>query len=200
MTPSEVTRILEFAKGAYPRQTVSKETIAAYTTMLVDLDYEACKEALKRHCATSEWFPSIAALRGLAAQVGADPIPDQGAAWGEVMNAIRWVGYARTPTFSHPAVAAAVRAIGWFEICTTENLEATRAHWNQAYKGYRDREIEARVSEGLRVGSAPKRLASLQPAEEHLTLPEPRFEPPAPQAEAQAALRLVAAKLSGGAP
>lgn len=142
MTHNESIKILAVLTAAYPQVEIQEETIEIYTKFLLDLPYEAGQAAALEVIARSKWFPSIAELRQAA--VGMLPkndVPNSGEAWGEVVRQLHSVGYYGRPSFSHPAVAKAVKAIGWYELCVSENPTADRAHFLRIYEGYREREV-----------------------------------------------------------
>lgn len=92
-------------------------------------------------------------------------------AWAEVNGFIRSHGYMNAPKpeeYSNPAVGAAVNCLNWLDICTNENIEATRAHFFRAYAGYAQRKrdensvkkIAGRAGNNLRL-EVPKTMKQL---------------------------------------
>jgi hypothetical protein len=84
------------------------------------------------HCRSVKFLPSPAELREIASSGGKSQRSGMDA-WGDVIRAVGRVGRYREPRFADPAVTRAVAAIGWREICDSENHEATRAHFARAY-------------------------------------------------------------------
>lgn len=143
MTKSEIASVLAVLKAAYPRQEITTGTADVYARFLADLPYEAALNAVKRHIATSQFFPAIAEIRKAAAESSAQVVGGE-EAWGEVMRAVRSVGRYRIPQWSHPAVKAAVDALGWETICNSDedNLGTLRAHFYRTFERYRLKAIE----------------------------------------------------------
>lgn len=60
--------------------------------------------------------------------------PDVDEAWAEVQQGIRRCGLvAGPPEWTHTAIAAVVRAIGWRELCMSDNPDVVRAHFLRMY-------------------------------------------------------------------
>jgi len=135
MTKNEVAKLLAICSAAFPHVTVSKETASVYAEMLGDLDFEQALRGLRRVLATSHFFPSIAAIRDAYVAVSGHRPPSIEEAWGEVINAAKTVGASTLPTWSHEAVASAVSALGWREICMADNASVLRAHFFKVYEG-----------------------------------------------------------------
>jgi len=148
MRISESTRLIQRLAAAHPRATIPPATIAVYAEALADLDLDVATAAVDEAIATLKFFPAIAELRELAARRRSD-CPTAADAWGEVSRAFGTVGRYRTPTWSHPAIARVVDAMRWDELCASENIEATRAHFLRLYQ-----ETAARVVREVNVRPA----------------------------------------------
>ena len=96
MTKTEVAALLAVCSAAFPHVSVTKETAAVYAEMLADLEYRAALAAVKRLIATSQYFPSVAAIRETTVTLTAPAIPSNAAAWAEVMLKIREVATTTT--------------------------------------------------------------------------------------------------------
>jgi len=80
-------------------------------------------------------------------------------AWSEVHDRIEHVGSYRSASWSHPAIEAAVKALGWSEICTNGNIEATRAHFFRIFEAIQRRAFQ---DASLKIAAEKKpELASL---------------------------------------
>ncbi len=66
--------------------------INLWTSMFVDVEPEEMLLAVQKIIATKPYFPTVAEVRNVLAEIRAERIPDAGAAWGEVMAAIREYG------------------------------------------------------------------------------------------------------------
>lgn len=140
MKPSETSTVLAMIRGSYPRQKISKDAMRAYSLMLGDLDFGAVKRAVVEHVASSEWFPSIAELRQLATE-SQSAAPDFDEAWALVTAEIRRIGSYGTPEFEHPAVASAVAAVGWRQLCLSTMPGVERAAFRDCYASVRKRHV-----------------------------------------------------------
>lgn len=127
--------------------------------MLSDLTNENFERAvLEIIRSTKEIFPGtnwIALIREKAVKDGS---PLAAEALTEVRNEIWRVGYAGNPKFSHPRIYLAVEAIGWRNLCLSENFAVERAHFLKIYET-----ISARDQEKRMVGFDPttKEIVSL---------------------------------------
>jgi hypothetical protein len=69
MTESEAVKLIGLLKTAWPYAPLSEETIALYARYLLNLDYEAASRAVERLVETSEFPPTVAAIRKATATV-----------------------------------------------------------------------------------------------------------------------------------
>lgn len=159
MKPSQVVRCLRRLRALYPDKLLSSETMASYAAMLADLSVDQLAAAIEKHAATSRYWPSVAELRALAVEDEAAPPAE--IAWGEVMRAVSSVGRYRSPQWSHPAIEAAVEAVGgWQRVCDDDTEGVLRAHFYRTYNAYRERiERDANYS-GLPYKREARRLSS----------------------------------------
>lgn len=134
---------------------------------LADLDDALLVAACRNHRERSQWLPSIAEIRASAVSLMRQASPANqiaGEAWGDVKQAIASVGYYSLPQFGNPATAAAVRRMGWREICLDDGPEGViRAQFERMYNAEIER-MEGKVQqspavrafvEAMRGGQAP---------------------------------------------
>jgi len=179
VTPAEAARLTASVLAAYPAA-ASKLTASAvaampgvWHTLLSDLTSEQANRALARHVAVSQWMPSVADLRRAALELEVGHRNAGGEAWGLVLRAIgRW-GMNRAPgvdfVFEDPVAARCVDALGWRELCLSENQVADRARFVELYDQLAiNARVEAQVA-GLPGLSAPPQRTSpkLDPGHEH---------------------------------
>ncbi len=141
MTNAEAGVLLDALHAAFPRTTISADTAQLYARFLVDLDLQSAAQAVAMWIATAKFFPTVGELRGLATSDGGAPDPDR--AFAEVMKVVGSTGVYRTPRFSHPAIAEAVDAITWREVCLSDHAPSLRAHFAKAYEAARLRSNSA---------------------------------------------------------
>ncbi len=133
--------------AAYPAFTAGKpalvleQSLKLYTRLLADVSDELLAAATYQHIASSKYWPTIAELREAAIQFIQPRHPPAIEAWAEVRQAIRRVGHYRPPpSFGDPLIDRAVRALGWEELCLSEEPEVDRAHFLRAYECLQQRE------------------------------------------------------------
>ena len=144
----EIFEILTILSAAYPRFSLNKETITAYTMLLEDLDTESLRAAAKE-CATKRtFFPSVHELRKTVVDMmrkGAR-VPTAFEAWNEVVNAGPefWKEAEETENgakivsksyrFSHPMVEKVARLLGWPARFPGDNQMSDRSQFLKAYE------------------------------------------------------------------
>lgn len=141
MNRTDTAQVLAVLAAAYPYVNVTRETAEVWHDLLSDLDADACRGAVRDLLLTAERWPSPATVRRRVAERAGLLAPSGGQAWGEVQTAARESGWTGAPVWSHPAIAAAVAALGWRNICLSEMPDTMRAHFLRAY------ETEARAAD-----------------------------------------------------
>lgn len=146
----------------------AKAMVDAYHMALEDLPSEVAGRALKRLMATRQFLPTPAEIRAAADEVTRGPARPAAEAWGDVVRAIgRW-GRNRPPgaewapgevwSFEDELVARAVDALGWEELCSSENRIADRARFIEAYGEIQQADRVEAVTMTLPGAAAPARL------------------------------------------
>lgn len=143
MTDDQYDEVALAITGLWPNWQANRATWAVAERLLGSLPYPDVVAAVDALAIESpRFFPGPGELRVRAIELGGGsagaPAPDE--AWGEVVRersrAGQYAGTAlsdRTLGWSHPAVAAVVEALGWAELCTSENEVADRAHFMRLY-------------------------------------------------------------------
>lgn len=155
MTKSEVAKLVAVLMAAYPNSLSNQQTSAAYERMLVDLDYALTNAALERLIATSRYLPSIAEIRETAHAIVVGERRPGGDAWGLVLSTVhRWGFYRSTEAKAalleaDPVAARCVAALGWEELCNSENQQADRARFIELYDKLSVQEKHKALSESL---------------------------------------------------
>lgn len=152
-TLKEVTRIVGVLKMAYPnfgsRLTEDEWAVLpeVWHRLLRDLPFDLL-DAAAAHFATtsgSPFPPSVAELREMAYRLANPCQTSAEEAWGVVKLEMRRAGIYNAPGFDDPAIAAAVKIIGWRALCVSENEMADRAHFFRIYQSITDREKSERL-------------------------------------------------------
>lgn len=133
MTQVETAKLVAVLLAAFPAAKVTGGTSQVYEKMLADLDYVAANAAVERLIATARFMPTVAEIRDAAMTLTTGEKRPGGDAWGDVLKAVRRFGRYRDPVFDDPLVARCVAALGWVEICDSENQQADRARFIQLY-------------------------------------------------------------------
>jgi hypothetical protein len=167
MTEVESKRITTLLIAAYPAWKPSEATMQLYERLLRPLEAGLAEEAVLQIIRTPrEFAPAVGSICYQAARLAlrrAEGELSAEEAWAEVAAAIRSHGSYRQPTFVNTALACAVSAMGWSELCTSPNLEATRAHFFRLFGAFQERRISRRVEE-LSGTTRCAELAELWPA------------------------------------
>ena len=150
MTPSERKKIQAVLMAAFPSAPFVDEL---WERVIGDLDYTLVGAAIDRHVATNKWPPTPAEIREAALALVIGETRAGGSAWGDAVKAIKRYGYMRTPgvdfTFDDPLVAETVSAMGWLDLCSSENQVADRARFTELYDHLAATRRRSQLSEGL---------------------------------------------------
>lgn len=162
----------EILKAVAPLQLAFKGNLddarmRLYVEMLSDIPPQILEAAVKKLIMTNKFLPSIAEIRetayGIKGTISGTAVPDESEAWGEVVKAIRSVGYYRKPKFSNEAITTAVNNIGWQDICMTtiEGMNTLRAQFRRAYQLAAQRQKDNRDNAVLGISPNNEKLKQL---------------------------------------
>ena len=116
--------------------TKSDTSMDIWFSLIGDIPFEDCKNAVTQLMATSNFFPSAAEIRKLCSQMEHPEIPGIDDAWGMVLKAVRRYGYMQEAealeSLPEPC-RTVVRNIGWQNICRSENIMTERAFFRDSY-------------------------------------------------------------------
>lgn len=155
MTVSEAARLIAVAAAAFPRHGYENLEQLAHTWALImpDIGYEQGQAALIKVLRKCKFFPTPSEVLAAAATLSSNDIPSVEAAWLEVS---RQLDIYRTPTWSHPAIAEAVRVLGFRNLCASENPAASHAQFERRYTAIAARyanEVENSVVQQITSGA-----------------------------------------------
>ena len=158
MKTSESVALIAGLSAAYPRQTITPESVKVYARMLEDLDPKLAGDAVRHWIATSPYFPTIADIRGLVAE-RATGLPSPEEAWLEVADNVRRVDSSNNetwwPEWSCREVSAAVRALGGIvTLHDSSNPSTDRAHFMRLYESVRKKAVVTANLEPLELTTA----------------------------------------------
>ncbi len=154
MRPSEAAKIVAMLATAWPDwlrfldDDQQEATRKLWRDFLADLDYVVADAALKRLIGTHTKPPAIAQFRATCSAYTEGRREHGGEAWGAILKLIgRW-GMNRTPkppnycagsleddgfAVTDPVLYRVIDALGWRELCTSEDQTADRARVIQLY-------------------------------------------------------------------
>ena len=139
MTNQEAIAIIGYLAVAFPNTKIEEATVDVYRESLLDLPYAQTADAAKIIVKTARFFPSIAEIRETTLRhMPAAYIPTSSEAWANVADQLQQSGTWHAPTFAHPLIAQAVRTMGWYDLCRSDNQMTDRAHFMRLYSDLRD--------------------------------------------------------------
>lgn len=110
--------------------------LAAWHDCIKEIDPDVAVTAAQEMMKTEDGFPTVARFLSYVDKFYVGSAPSLEAACTEVLTAIADIGHYGTPTWSHPAIGAAVDSIGWKDICASEN-DYWKAWFARAYENSR---------------------------------------------------------------
>lgn len=156
MNTKEFATIASAIKAAYPNVNImpDKQSKEVWYTMLCDLDYHVCLNALKEHISTCKFAPSISELRARCTSVTSSPILPWGDAWENVLRAVRFYGMYREEEALDsldPVTRKCLKRIGFQNICLSQNIQNDRANFRMIYEQEANQKTEiAQLPENVR--------------------------------------------------
>ena len=174
MTKAEFGVFTAALKTYYPREKDLLPNDAAmqlWYKQLCDIPFPVAEAALDKWVALNKWPPSIAEFREVSATVVHVEAADWGEAWGAVLDAIRRHGqYGQQQALESldELTRRAVQAVGWRELCLSENISVERANFRSIYQDMVAREkVKQQMGEALQ-----QRIALMQGRNPTLSLGE----------------------------
>lgn len=146
---------------------LEKDRLQFYVMMLSDIPPQILEVAVKKLIMTNKFLPSIAEIRetayGIKGTISGTAVPDESEAWGEVVKAVRSVGYCGKPKFSHEAITTAVNNIGWQDICMTtyDGMNTLRAQFRRVFQLAAQRQKDNRDNAVLGISPNNEKLKQL---------------------------------------
>lgn len=156
MIDEEFATIASAIKAAYPSANImpDKQSKSVWYTMLRDLDYSVCLAAVKEHISVCRFAPSIAEIRELCSRITDGQPRDWGAAWEDVLLAIRHKGMYREEEALESMdeiTRECVKRLGFVNICQSANISHDRANFRMVYEQVAKRKAQdAQLPQTLR--------------------------------------------------
>lgn len=139
MTQDEARIIIGALKGAYVRETFTRERRTMLWRFLRDLPFPETLAVIEDQIATSKWCPTIAEIRRAVMEQRLS-LPDAERAWDEVSRRSKLLAmHQEPPPWSHPALKDAVRRIGgMYAVGNARDGVKVRASFLKAYAEERE--------------------------------------------------------------
>ena len=153
MTEAETRKFVAMLIAAWPHTKAVPETVMVYEMGLSHLDQATAMRTFRRLLASRNYLPSVAEILSAVDELSTGPVRAGGEGWGEVIRAIGRYGFYRQPgkdfQFDDPIVARCVDALGWGNLCSSDNQQADRARFIELYdklaRGERTERIAAQI-------------------------------------------------------
>ena len=167
MTTNKKTQAMTLLFKAFG-QGNDNERMAIYVQLLSqELSEDVLMLVVEKAIKSSRFLPTIAELLDMAASlkssVTGQGIPSWAEAWKEIQKAMYRTHQGETPTFSHPAIAEAVKAYGWTSIqgARAEDMPTISAQLRRIYDETAKRSREQAENTRL-IRKSPRLLAMQQ--------------------------------------
>ena len=149
MTEVEAASLIAILAAAFPNAKIDARSVSVYVEHIREFPYADGQEAVTGIVRTSEWFPTVAVLRREILSLQGALCPAAEEAWVEVEAGMRKYGRTRRVEWSHPAIGEAVSAMGWTNMCLSENIDVVRGHFFKIYNS-----VSKRTDRDVQVGNA----------------------------------------------
>jgi len=156
MTKDEFKKFFKYITSVTTDNNPSAERTQVYWDLLNDIPFDVVMVAAKKVIATLEnpFLPMPAVFRSMALNVTGQITPAAPEAYAEVLRAIRNFGsYRETEAIESlsPLVKKAVQAIGWKDLCLSEEPDVIRGQFRMAYEALERREtMDAKTPQSLK--------------------------------------------------
>lgn len=170
MTKDDFKKFFKYITAVTTDTNPSAEKTQVYWDALNDLPFDVAMVSARKVIATLDnpFLPMPAIFRTMALQVTGSSIPAAPDAWIEVLKAVRYFGsYRETEALESlsPLTRKAVSAIGYKDLCLSENIDVVRGQFRMAYEALERRETsDAKTPQSLKqiigvmqgIGSLPE--------------------------------------------
>ena len=126
--------------AAFPNSQATPQTVVVYAEMLQDIPIVELEIVVNQVLAESKFLPAIAELREMHRKLGNINKITWADAWELVQKEIRRVGSYQLPKFDDELTARVVKAIGWRDLCISEEPGIMRAQFRDMYNALANRQ------------------------------------------------------------
>ena len=133
--------LMKGLKSAYtaPNFLPDDKSVQVWFAMLKDIPQEVLNIAVQRHIMTGKYPPTIAELREICAEISMENVEDWTKAWSNVLEVVSKYGIANgVEGFQQldSVTQEAVKRVGYWDICNSENIAIERAIFRTAYEQF----------------------------------------------------------------
>jgi hypothetical protein len=133
----EVLNLLGSLLLVIPDDRITEGTLNLYVTALEDIEYHVLNEAIWTIIKTYKYptFPKPGEIREKAVNIimNRAGIKSPEMAWEEVVINMREVGREGVPYWTNSHIQRAVKSMGWWDICMSDNIGITRSAFVKLY-------------------------------------------------------------------
>ena len=156
MNKTEFAMFVAALRTYYPKESIlpNSQAMSLWYERLKDIPYKVAETTLNKWAETNKWPPTIADIRELSTGIVKGDIEDWGAAWEEVMRAIRRYGVYNMEDGLNslsPMARLVTQRIGYKNLCLSEDITQDRANFRMMFEQAAKREkVEAQTSQGIK--------------------------------------------------
>ena len=140
MNQTETAKALLILYAAYPNTEWTEITQGVYVKYLADIPVEELRTVIGQAIATCKFPPTVAEIRETWHGLSHVGRLTYGEAWELVQKEIRRIGSYGKPRFSDETTARVVAAMGWKELCMSEDQGRDRAQFRDMYNAIVNRD------------------------------------------------------------
>lgn len=139
MTRKEFMNWANALKTYYPREQLlpNEAALELWYQALKDIPMQVAEATLRKWVATNKWSPTIAEIREMCVDVKRGDALDWSDAWEQVQLAIKRFGSyrpAEAMASLDPITREAVRRIGFYNLCVSENPISDRKQFRDTFE------------------------------------------------------------------
>lgn len=175
MTKQEMLKVMTLIKAVYSKFGEGmdvKHMADIWHELLSDLSYHDVQQALKRWMATEKWQPTIADIRSMVTEMNRDTVDDWTDGWNQVTRAVSKYGHpneSKALASMDEITRECVKAIGWINICNSQEIGVERGHFRTMYERRKERVRKSEILPNALKNPVELRLSGVGKKLEELT-------------------------------
>ena len=129
----------------YPKEQIlpNQQAMDLWYRELCDIPFSVAEASLRKWVTMNKWSPSISEIREMSAGIVNGEPMSWGESWERALEAVRKYGsYNKTAALDSldKLTRKCVEAIGYMELCMSENIMVERAHYQKIFEVYAKRD------------------------------------------------------------